>query len=426
VANAVESARFRLAAPIYGRPAISSDGRRVAVIAEEREQVRIYDREAAWRSSATDELGSQAQALAFSPDDHQLAIGMRDSTVRLHDAAGGTGESPELRRFTGHHAPVTAVAWGPRDELVSASVDGTVRVWNLAEQPGQDGALRRFTSFVVAPAGEQFAGAGEGGRIMLWDGRAREAQVLNDREGYKPLAFRLEDSALLVGQRLGETQVRLEFWRLADGAKLRERTLDGGRHLLASPRGDRVVLWDAGEAVVYDADTGAELARFLESRQGFQSESTAVFDGERFFVRTFPVGVTVWRVAESRRTAVLRMPDNTVPDVMAASLDGATLVTGDNDSLIRVWDAQEGRLLHKLAGHIGGLKGLAVSADGRTLASVGEDRVLMLWSLPTGRELMTLNRGVATGRLRFLPDSRALLGATSGRGAQLWRAGDAQ
>jgi WD40 repeat protein len=422
VSNRIESARFRLAAPIYGRPAITSDGRRLAAIAEGREQVRIYDRDAAWRSSATDELGSQAQALAFSPDDHQLAIGMRDSTVRLHDAAGGTGESAELRRFTGHHAPVTAVAWGPRGELVSASVDGTVRVWSLAEQPGQDGALRRFTSFVVAPTGEQFAGAGEGGRIMLWDGRAREAQALSDREGFKPLAFRLEESALLVGQRAGDTQVRLEFWRLTNGAVARELTLEGGRNLLASPRGDRVVLWDAGEAVVYDTDTGAELARFLESRQGFQSESTAVFDGERFLVRTFPVGVTVWQVAEGRRTAVLRLPENVVPDAIAAAPDGATVVTGDSDSLIRVWDAREGRVLHKLPAHSGGLKAVAVSLDGRTLASVGEDRVLMLWSLPTGRELMTLSRGVAAGRLRFLPDSHALLGATTGRGVQLWRA----
>ena len=183
-----------------------------------------------------------------------------------------------------------------------------------------------------------------------------------------------------------------------------------------------MVLWDKSEAIVYDVATGGELARFIEGRQGFQGDSTAVFDGERFIVRTFPMGATVWEVAASGRTAVLRMPNDTHPDTLTVTPDGAWVVTGDNDSLIRVWNARDGRLLQKLAGHSGGIKALAVSPDGRILASVGQDRVTKLWSLPTGRELMTLSRDSDISRLRFLPDGQSLLCAHPWRGAHVWRA----
>jgi serine/threonine protein kinase/WD40 repeat protein len=419
--NLTEVARFRTTASMQGRLAISSDGRRVAA-AYDWEHVRIHDAALAWRQSADDPLGSQVLSLAFSPDGNQLALGMRDSTVRLHDATSDAAGSAELRRFTGHHAAVSAVAWGPGGELVSASEDGTVRVWNPAQAPREDRMLGRFTGFVVSADEELFAGVAEGNRIVLWGGREIEPRALNEQEGFKPLAFRPQESALVVGRRVDESHVNVELWRLEDGATLRTMTFDGGRYMLASPRGDRLILWSKGEAVVYDVANGAELARFFDGRQGFQSDSAAVFDGERFIVRTFPVGVTVWDVATGRRTAVLRMPDGTRSDAIAATSDGALAVTGDNDSLIRVWNTRDGRLLHKLAGHSGGLKVLAVSPDGRTLASVGDDLALKLWNLPTSRELMTLSRSVGISRLRFLPDSRGILWGDSSHGAHLWRA----
>jgi len=420
--NVVEVARFRTTAPVYGRLVISPDGRRVAAAAYDGEHVRVHDAALGWQQSAADRLGSQVRALAFSGDGNQLALGMRDSTVRLHDAAGGMMGSAQLRRFVGHHAEVSAVEWGPAGELISASEDGTVRVWNLSEVPRQHKIASRFASFVASPVEAQFAGVSEGNQIALWDGRSQEPRVLNDQQGFKPLAFRPEESALLVARRLDETQAGFELWSVTDGTTLRAFTLDGGRLMLASPRGDRVVLWDKSEAVVYDVSSGAELARFIEGRQGFQGESAAAFDGERFIVRTFPVGVTVWTVAAGRRTAVLRMPENTQADTIAATPDGAFVVTGDNDSLIRVWDCRNGRLLHKLAGHSGRLKALAVSPNGRTLASVGEDLVMKLWNLPTGRELMTMSRSVGISRMRFSPDGRSLICAQSGRGAHAWRA----
>jgi len=149
----------------------------------------------------------------------------------------------------------------------------------------------------------------------------------------------------------------------------------------------------------------------------------AIFDGERFIARVFPYGAAVWDVSTGQRTATMRLPEGVEPHSLAATADGALVITGDNDHRIRVWDGSTGRLLHTLAGHGGALRELAISPDGRTLASVGQDLLVKLWSLPTGRELMTMARSVDVGAIGFTPDGFGLVTAHPWRSANVWRAG---
>src|SRR4029077_15945213 len=118
----------------------------------DREQVRIYYVSEGGRQVGTEALGSQVLALAFSPDDTRLALGMRDSTVRLQD--GFTGAA--LRRFAGHRSEVLAVAWGPAGELLSAAQDATIRLWDMTPAPSAPFLPRRFVNVVASTDGDQF------------------------------------------------------------------------------------------------------------------------------------------------------------------------------------------------------------------------------------------------------------------------------
>lgn len=71
-----------------------------------------------------------ANAIAFSPNGHVLALGCSDNTVRLWDVANGK----LLRTLLGHTDAVTSVAFSPDGRtLASGSKDKTIRIWNVAD-----------------------------------------------------------------------------------------------------------------------------------------------------------------------------------------------------------------------------------------------------------------------------------------------------
>jgi Tol biopolymer transport system component len=99
---------------------------------------------------------------------------------------------------------------------------------------------------------------------------------------------------------------------------------------------------------------------------------------------------------------------------VAWSPDGLRLATASQDGTTRVWDATDGRNLLTLEGHVEGVWSVSWSPDGRRLATAGGDRTARVWDAAIGHELFRLE-----GQLDVLlsvswsPDGRRL--ATGGR-----------
>jgi WD40 repeat protein len=66
---------------------------------------------------------------------------------------------------------------------------------------------------------------------------------------------------------------------------------------------------------------------------------------------------------------------------MAISPDGTTLVSGDFEHSVRLWDVAKGTLLQIFNGHAEGVRSVAFSPDGKTVASGSGDKTMKLWSL---------------------------------------------
>jgi WD40 repeat protein len=106
-----------------GPVGVSADGRRIAAGLGDR-TVRIWD---AATGQVIDVLRGHSDLVydvAFSPDGGELASASYDRTLRVWDLA-----SKRHRVLWGHTGAVLRVAWRSASQLVTASTDGTIRLW---------------------------------------------------------------------------------------------------------------------------------------------------------------------------------------------------------------------------------------------------------------------------------------------------------
>src|SRR5262249_36047428 len=117
---------------------------------------------------------------------------------------------------------------------------------------------------------------------------------------------------------------------------------------------------------------------------------------------------------------------------VAFSPDGSRLVTveaeTDQVGLVKIWDAETGRVLRSIPGGpasamvAGALApALAIGPGGRKLAVAGGEQTVAIRDLTTGHEDRVIpNPGAVTSALAFSPDGRTV--AVAGFGLTLWDA----
>src|SRR5262249_53307577 len=121
---------------------------------------------------------SEAQSIAFSPDNRHLASGGFDNTVKIWDAI--TGE--HLKSFTLSTAKINPIrpplsqvnglAYDPAGTHVAAACgDGMVRIWDLGT--GQETrafkAHRTAKSLAYSPDGKHLATSGHDTGVKIWN-----------------------------------------------------------------------------------------------------------------------------------------------------------------------------------------------------------------------------------------------------------------
>jgi WD40 repeat protein len=76
---------------------------------------------------------------------------------------------------------------------------------------------------------------------------------------------------------------------------------------------------------------------------------------------------------------------------LAISPDGRWLVSGGQDSTVKIWDLKSGNLLRTLYGHNAKISSVAISPDGRYIASSADDGTARLWDVYGGQGMRDLS-----------------------------------
>jgi WD40 repeat protein len=178
--------------------------------------LRIWDARTGQELRQCKGITDRVRCLTFSPDGKQIASGHYGPNtaylVRLWETATGK----EVRSFKGHRQDVTAVKFLPGgDELLSASLDGTLRIWDV--DTGKE--LKRLAhpngahDAAVSPDGKRALSAGRDRVARLWD--LTNGRELHRFEGHTGAALGVAFSADGKRALTSDANDTVRLWRLA-------------------------------------------------------------------------------------------------------------------------------------------------------------------------------------------------------------------
>ena len=206
--------------------------------------------------------------------------------------------------------------------------------------------------------------------------------------------------ALLTAQLLGETPEvdadpsgdLLPKGAIARMGSIRLRHATWLTAVEFSPNDQRIASADSNRTIrIWDAKTGRMLHEFPEqtgSKLAFSPDGK-VLATSGFYERQ----VTLWDVASGERLRGLNQNARS----LAFTPDGAHLIAGGRDGIVRMWLATTGQLAREFKGHEGGLYAVALSPDGKMIASGGggdgtspRSNEVRLWNADSGEEIAQL------------------------------------
>ena len=279
--------------------------------------------------------GGPVRAIAVSPDGKHLLSGSFDTAAIVWSLASESAE--QVLRF--HSDAVNAVVFLKDGRMASAGADARIAVWSQGrQQPDQVFEDHRapIAALAVSPDDATLASASWDGTVRLWPLRSGAKRVLEGHsQNVNGVAFTPDGKSVVsVGYDL-----TLRIWRLPDGAP----------DVIALPSPlNAVVIAADGEIATGGADGKV---RFLSAGNKpaaeVQADPTPIValtispDGARIAAAGIGGAVTIIDRKAHSAMRTLAGPGSPVWSV-AFLPDGATLLTGGADGVIRRWNAVTG------------------------------------------------------------------------------------
>ncbi|NER89111.1 caspase family protein [Moorena sp. SIO3A2] len=321
--------------------------------------------------NSLDEQSEAVYSVAFSPDGQTIATASIDNTVKLWNLKG-----KPLHTLTGHSDYVTSVTFSPDGKTIaSGSNDKTVKLWNLQGKllHTLTGHSHYVTSVAFSPDGQTIATASGDNTVKLWNLQGKHLHtVTGHRAPVYSVAF--SPDGMTIATASGDNTVKL--WNLQ----------------------------------------GKPLHTLTEHSEPVMSVAFSP-DGQTIATASADKTVKLWN-HQGKHLYTLTGHSDWVNSV-AFSRDGMTIASGSSDKTVKLWNHQ-GKHLHTLIGHSGPVNSVAFSRDDQTIATASWDNTVKLWNLK-GKPLDTLTgHSDWVNSVAFSQDGMTIASGSNDKTVKLW------
>ncbi|XP_043943796.1 POC1 centriolar protein homolog B [Protopterus annectens] len=286
------------------------------------------------------------------------------------------------RHFKGHKNAITSVDFNPDlKQLVSASLDTYVMIWNLKPQSRAYrfvGHKEAVTSVHFSPSGNLVASASQDRTVRLWIPSIKgESTVFRTHTASVRSVNFSSDSQKLV---TGSDDKTIKVWSVhrqrflfsltqhTNWVRCAKFSPDG--RLIVSCSDDRTVkIWDAANKLCINtfADYGG-FANFVDFNPTGTCVASAGSDNT----------TQIWDIRTNKLLQHYQVHSGAV-NTLTFHPSGNYLITASNDGTLKILDLLEGRLIYTLHGHEGPVLSVAFSRSGEHFVSGGNDAQVLLW-----------------------------------------------
>lgn len=306
-----------------------------------------------WSQIENAAIGSDALAIAFSPDGTLLAVGTANDTVEIWNTSTWT----LAQTLTGHTASVVSLAFSPDGTLLasgSGDVSNNIKIWNTTTWTNTqtlNSHTQQVNALAFSPDATLLASGSNDDSVKIWNTTtwAVSQTLTGINADVTSVAF--NPAGTLLASASAATSNNIKIWQVSDWSNT--QTLN-----VHTARVNSVAFNPAGTLLASGSDDAL---------------------------------IKIWNTTSWTVSQTLTASAGNV-NAVAFKNDGKLLASAHGNNSVQVWKTTSwGSLEHSFTDHTGAVTALAWSSDGRKLATCSIDDSARVYLTNIFRQAATVN-----------------------------------